>query len=104
MDLRARRRASLDTPLYRYPTLSFAAQVLTVVGLGIGRAAIDEVLGMAAGRASVTGAPNLGERIYVQLEIAGSRPNCGRRAPGSTRPSTTCGRCCWPVARPPITR
>ncbi|NML28341.1 acyl-CoA dehydrogenase family protein [Zoogloea dura] len=62
--------ASLDTPLYRYPTLSFAAQVLTVVGLGIGRAAIDEVLGMAAGRASVTGAPNLGERVYVQLEIA----------------------------------
>lgn len=62
--------ASLDTPLYRYPTLSFAAQVLTVVGLGIGRAAINEVLGMAAGRASVTGAPNLGERIYVQLEIA----------------------------------
>ncbi len=62
--------ASLDTPLYRYPTLSFAAQVLTVVGLGIGRAAIVEVLGMAAGRASVTGAPNLGERVYVQLEIA----------------------------------
>lgn len=62
--------SSLDTPLYRYPTLSFAAQVLTVVGLGIARAAIDEVLGMAAGRASVTGAPNLGERVYVQLEIA----------------------------------
>lgn len=62
--------SSLDTPLYRYPTLSFAAQVLTVVGLGIARAAIDEVLGMAAGRKSVTGAPNLGERIYVQLEIA----------------------------------
>ena len=62
--------SSLDTPLYRYPTLSFAAQVLTVVGLGIARAAIDEVLGMAAGRKSVTGAPNLGERIYVQLEVA----------------------------------
>lgn len=60
----------LDTPLYRYPTLSFAAQVLTVVGLGIARAAIDEVLGMAAGRASVTGAPNLGERVYAQLEMA----------------------------------
>jgi alkylation response protein AidB-like acyl-CoA dehydrogenase len=62
--------SSLDTPLYRYPTLSFAAQVLTVVGLGIARAAINEVLGMASGRASVTGAPNLGERIYVQLEMA----------------------------------
>lgn len=62
--------ASLDAPLYRYPTLAFAAQVLSVVGLGIARAAIDEVLAMASGRASVTGAPNLGERVYVQLEIA----------------------------------
>lgn len=62
--------SSLDTPLYRYPTLAFAAQVLTVVGLGIARAAIDEVLAMASGRKSITGAPNLGERVYVQLEIA----------------------------------
>jgi alkylation response protein AidB-like acyl-CoA dehydrogenase len=62
--------SSLDNPLYRYPTLAFATQVLTVVGLGVARAAIDEVLGMAAGRVSVTGAPNLGDRIYVQLEIA----------------------------------
>lgn len=62
--------SSLDTPLYRYPALAFAAQVLAVVNLGIGRAAIDEVLQMAPGRKSVTGAPNLGERIYVQLEVA----------------------------------
>ena len=62
--------SSLDTPLYRYPTLSFAAQVLTVVGLGIARAAIDEVIAMAAGRASITGAPNLGDRVYAQLEMA----------------------------------
>lgn len=62
--------SSLDTPLYRYPTLSFAAQVLTVVGLGIARAAINEVVAMAASRPSITGAPNLGERIYVQLEMA----------------------------------
>ncbi|CDM25529.1 acyl-CoA dehydrogenase family protein [Castellaniella defragrans] len=62
--------SSLDTPLYRYPALAFAAQVLAVVALGIGRAAIDEVLQMAGGRKSVTGAPNLGERVYVQLEVA----------------------------------
>lgn len=62
--------SSLDTPLYRYPALSFAAQVLTVVGLGVARAAINEVLNMAAGRKSVTGAPNLGERVYAQLEVA----------------------------------
>ena len=63
-------KPSLDTPLYRYPTLALAAQVLSVVGLGIGRAAIDEVVALAAGRTSVTGAPNLGDRTYVQLEIA----------------------------------
>lgn len=62
--------SSMGTPLYRYPALSLAAQVLSVVGLGIARAAIDEVVGGAKGRASVTGAPNLGERVYVQLEIA----------------------------------
>lgn len=62
--------ASLDTPLYRYPSLSLATQVLTVVGLGVARAAIDEVINMASGRVSVTGAPNLGDRVYVQLEIA----------------------------------
>ena len=62
--------ASLDTPLYRYPSLSFATQVLAVVSLGIARAAIDEVIGMASGRTSVTGAPGLGDRIYVQLEVA----------------------------------
>lgn len=63
-------KSSLTTPLYRYPTLAFATQVLSVVGLGVARGALDELVAMAAGRASVTGAPNLGERIYVQLEIA----------------------------------
>lgn len=62
--------SSLDTPLYRYPALAFAAQVLAVVGLGIGRGAINEVLRMAGNRKSVTGAPNLGDRVYVQLEVA----------------------------------
>ena len=46
---------SLDGPLYRYPSLSFATQVLTVVNLGIARAAVDEVIRMATGgRVSVT--------------------------------------------------
>ncbi len=62
---------SLDSPLYRYPSLSFATQVLTVVNLGIARAAIDEVINMATGgRVSITGAPGLGDRVYVQLELA----------------------------------
>ena len=96
--------SSLDTPLYRYPALSFAAQVLTVVGLGVARAAINEVLNMAAGRKSVTGAPNLGERVYAQLEVAkieaelraavGLPPVAPRpaNAPPGPRETSTCSR------------
>jgi alkylation response protein AidB-like acyl-CoA dehydrogenase len=56
-------------PMFRYPTLSFAAQVLSVVGLGIARGAIEELREMAAGRVSVTGAPRLADRPQVQLEL-----------------------------------
>jgi alkylation response protein AidB-like acyl-CoA dehydrogenase len=60
--------ASLDTPLYRYPPLGLAAQVLAVVGLGIARAALDELTGRTSERASITGAPRLADRAYVHLE------------------------------------
>lgn len=63
-------KPSLTEPLYRYPTLSLATQVLAVVGLGVARGAIDEVIAMSAGRTSVTGAPKLGDRVHVQMEIA----------------------------------
>jgi alkylation response protein AidB-like acyl-CoA dehydrogenase len=62
--------ATLDEPMFRYPSLSFATQVLSVVALGIGRAALDEVRNMASGRVSVTGAPRLADRPLVQMEIA----------------------------------
>ena len=62
--------SSLDTPLYRYPTMALATQVLAVVGLGIGRAALDDISALAGGRESITGAPLLAERAYVQSEIA----------------------------------
>lgn len=61
---------SLDEPFFRYPSLSFATQVLSVVGLGVARAALDELSGMASGRISVTGAPALAERPLAQVEIA----------------------------------
>jgi len=60
----------LKETMFRYPSLSFATQVLTVVGLGVARAALDELRDMAQGRASVTGAPNLGERPLTQAEVA----------------------------------
>jgi alkylation response protein AidB-like acyl-CoA dehydrogenase len=60
----------LDTPLYRYPSMALAAQVLAVVGLGIARAALDEITALAGGRTSITGAPVLADRAYVQSGIA----------------------------------
>lgn len=61
---------SLDTPLYQYPALGLAAQVLAAVGLGIARAALDEVSGRASDQTSITGAPRLADRPYVHLEFA----------------------------------
>jgi alkylation response protein AidB-like acyl-CoA dehydrogenase len=62
--------ATLDAPIYRYPSLSFAAQVLAIVGVGVARSALDDVIAMAGGRSSITGAPVMAERGYVQLEVA----------------------------------
>ncbi len=61
---------ALDTPLYRYPAMALAAQVLAIVGAGVARAALDEIAAMAGGRTSITGAPTLADRAYVQVEIA----------------------------------
>ncbi len=62
--------ANLEEPFFRYPSLSFATQVLSVVGLGVARAALDELRDMAAGRISVTGAPAVADRPLAQVEIA----------------------------------
>jgi indole-3-acetate monooxygenase len=62
--------SSLDTPLFRYPTLAIASQVLAVVGLGAARAALDQAIAMASERASITGAPRLADRAHVQIELA----------------------------------
>ncbi|CAN5155763.1 flavin-dependent monooxygenase [soil metagenome] len=62
--------SSLDTPLYAYSTLALAAQVLAVVGLGVARAALDELIELAGGRTSITGAPTLADRAYVQADLA----------------------------------
>ncbi len=60
---------SLDAPLYRYPPLGLAAQVLAAVGLGVARAALDEVAGRTSEAGSITGAPPLADRPYVHLEL-----------------------------------
>ncbi|WP_434583199.1 acyl-CoA dehydrogenase family protein [Klebsiella sp. R390] len=61
---------NLDGALYRYPVLSLATQVLSVVALGIARAALSEIYAIAERQSSVTGAPCLADRQFAQMEIA----------------------------------
>jgi alkylation response protein AidB-like acyl-CoA dehydrogenase len=62
--------SSLETPLYRYPSMALAAQVLAVVALGVARAALDDLTALAGERSSITGAPVLAERAYLQSDLA----------------------------------
>lgn len=61
---------SIDEPLYRYPSIAYAAQVLAVVNLGVARAALDEVSVMAGGRSGITGAPKMADRAYLRIAVA----------------------------------
>ncbi len=60
---------SLTEPLFKYPSLSLATQVLAVTTLGLARESLNIITNEACGRKSVTGAPNLGEREYVQIAV-----------------------------------
>ncbi|GJH10874.1 acyl-CoA dehydrogenase family protein [Caballeronia novacaledonica] len=62
--------STIDEPLYRYPTIAYAAQVLAVVNLGLARAALDVANQMAGGRKTTTGAPQLADRAYYRIELA----------------------------------
>jgi alkylation response protein AidB-like acyl-CoA dehydrogenase len=62
--------ATLDMPVYRYPSMAMAAQVLAVVGLGVARAALDLMADMAGNRGSITGAPVMAQRANVQIALA----------------------------------
>jgi alkylation response protein AidB-like acyl-CoA dehydrogenase len=62
--------SSVDEPLYRYPAIAYAAQVLAVVNLGIARAALDHTIRVGAGRTGLTGAPRLADRAYYRITVA----------------------------------
>jgi alkylation response protein AidB-like acyl-CoA dehydrogenase len=62
--------STIDEPLYRYPTIAYAAQVLAVVNLGLARAALEVANHMAGGRKTTTGAPQLADRAYYRIELA----------------------------------
>lgn len=59
---------TVDEPLYRYPTVPYAAQVLAVVGLGVARAALDHVIAQG-GRSGYTGAPKPAERATYRIAV-----------------------------------
>ena len=61
---------TVDEPLYRYPTIAYAAQVLAIVGAGVARAALDFAIEVGAGHVGVTGAPQLADRAYYRTGIA----------------------------------
>lgn len=62
--------ALIEDRIYHYPALCFAAANHSVVGLGIARAAVDDMIAIAIAKQSVTGAPRPADRSYVQLGIA----------------------------------
>lgn len=62
--------STVDEPLYRYPVLAYAAQVLAVVGAGVGRAALDFAAEVGSDRTGITGAPKLADRAYYRTGLA----------------------------------
>ena len=63
-------KPQMDDPIFRYPAMALAAQVLAVVALGAARGALDWVKQDALNRASITGAPSPAARAYVQIDFA----------------------------------
>ncbi len=61
---------TIDEPLYRYPTIAYAAQVLAVVGAGVARSALDYAVQVGAGKSGITGAPKLADRPYYRIAVA----------------------------------
>ncbi len=62
-------RPSLDEPLSRYPAMALAAQVLAVVGLGVARGALEELLTLSS-KVSIVGGAAMTARPSVQIEVA----------------------------------
>ncbi|CAM4340988.1 acyl-CoA dehydrogenase family protein [Acinetobacter dispersus] len=64
--------SKLPEPFFKYPSLSLATQVLTVVGIGVAAAALEEFKTLAPGKASITGGAEIANRPVTQYEFAQS--------------------------------
>jgi len=60
----------IDEPLFRYPPLSYQAEVHAAVNVGLARAALDVVTEMAGGPKLMPGAARLSDRAYFKSELA----------------------------------
>ena len=62
--------SKLPEPFFKYPSLSLATQVLTVVGIGIAAAALEEFQKLAPAKSSITGGAEIANRPVTQYEFA----------------------------------
>lgn len=62
--------STLPEPFFKYPSLSFATQVLTVVGIGVAHAALEEFKALAPGKSSITGGAEIANRPVTQYAFA----------------------------------
>lgn len=62
--------ATIDEPLFRYPTVGFQAEVHASVNVGLARAALDLAAEAGGVTKTITGAPRLADRGYYKLELA----------------------------------
>lgn len=69
--------SNVDEPLYRYPAVSYAAQVLAVVALGAARGALDYTREVGSLRTSITGGSRRGARATYQIGVAESEARLG---------------------------
>ncbi|WP_345816954.1 acyl-CoA dehydrogenase family protein (plasmid) [Paraburkholderia sp. PREW-6R] len=65
----------IDEPLYRYPAISYQAQVHASVNLGLARAALDLLASMSGVTKTTTGAPRLADRAYYRSGLAQAEAN-----------------------------
>lgn len=61
--------AQRDEPIFRYPSMALAAQVLAVVGLGTAREALNWIHREAREKPAITGAPPIGARQHIQADL-----------------------------------
>jgi alkylation response protein AidB-like acyl-CoA dehydrogenase len=61
--------AVIDEPLYKYPAVSYQAEVHAAVNVGLARAALDLAAEISGGTKTTTGAPRLADRAYFRIEL-----------------------------------